>query len=282
MPRSSSPPLAKGADGDRAAPTTVRPGPFSSPPERDAADRSFSDHVVYADESGDHGLLSIDPQYPVFVLAFCVFRKDVYATRAAPRVAAFKFRHFGHDLAILHEHDIRKTKGAFRFLTDPARRGPFFDDLNRLMATAPFTLIASAIRKEPLLARSSAPDNPYHLALGFCLERLAMHLRGAGARGVTHVVFECRGAKEDAELEREFRRVCAGANALRRPLPFDIVFADKKSNSAGLQLADLVARPIGRHILAPAQPNRAFEILREKFRTSPEGKVDGWGLKVFP
>jgi len=58
--------------------------------------------------------------------------------------------------------------------------------------------------------------------------------------------------------------------------------ADKKCNSAGLQVADLVARPIGRKILAPGQPNRAYDILQRKFRRSPSGRIEGWGLKVFP
>ena len=43
-----------------------------------------SDYIVYVDESGDHGLLSIDPQYPVFVLAFCVFHKEDYRLIASP------------------------------------------------------------------------------------------------------------------------------------------------------------------------------------------------------
>jgi hypothetical protein len=33
----------------------------------------YSQYIVYVDESGDHSLQSIDPQYPVFVLAFCIF-----------------------------------------------------------------------------------------------------------------------------------------------------------------------------------------------------------------
>ena len=98
----------------------------------------------------------------------------------------------------------------------------------------------------------------------------------------THIVCERRGLKEDDQLELEFRRLCDGANALGRRLAFDIVMVDKKSNSCGLQLADLVARPIGRHVLAPGQPNRAYEILEPKLRRSPGGKVDGWGLKCFP
>ena len=38
----------------------------------------FSDYVVYVDESGDHGLKSMDKTYPIFVLAFCVFNKQQY------------------------------------------------------------------------------------------------------------------------------------------------------------------------------------------------------------
>ena len=34
----------------------------------------------------DHSLESIDPDYPVFVLSFCIFRKDEYAGRVAPAI----------------------------------------------------------------------------------------------------------------------------------------------------------------------------------------------------
>jgi len=103
-----------------------------------------------------------------------------------------------------------------------------------------------------------------------------------GVYGPGHFLFEKRGDKEDAEIELVFRRVCAGENYKGERLPFEIVMADKKCNSAGLQIADLVARPIGRKILDPKQPNRAYDILAKKFRRSPAGKLEGWGLKVFP
>lgn len=38
--------------------------------------KSFSDYIVFVDESGDHGLVSIDPEYPIFVLGFCIFNKS--------------------------------------------------------------------------------------------------------------------------------------------------------------------------------------------------------------
>ena len=63
---------------------------------------------------------------------------------------------------------------------------------------------------------------------------------------------------------------------------FEIVFANKTTNSAGLQIADLTARPIGRHELNANQPNRAWETIEPKLRRSPRDQVGGWGLKVFP
>lgn len=243
----------------------------------------FSDYIVFVDESGDHGLLTLDPSYPVFVLALCLFAKEDYASVTAPAVMRLKFKHFGHDHVILHEHEIRKAKGDFRFLTNAGLRLRFYEDLNALVDDARFTLVASAIHKARLLALRSTPDNPYHVALDFGLEQIFLHLQGLGCRsGVTHMVFEKRGAREDAELEAAFRRVCNGGNVLRRRFPFEIIMADKKCNSAGLQLADLVARPVGRHILDRAQPNRAYDILARKFRRAPDGSAQGCGLKVFP
>ncbi len=55
----------------------VEPGQAQESP-----DNRFSSFVVYVDESGDHSLESVDPNYPVFVLAFCVFHKGHYAQKA--------------------------------------------------------------------------------------------------------------------------------------------------------------------------------------------------------
>lgn len=63
---------------------------------------------------------------------------------------------------------------------------------------------------------------------------------------------------------------------------FDFHCISKKANLPGLQLADLVARPIGVHYLHPEQHNRAWEMLLPKMRTSHDGKLEGYGLKIYP
>ena len=244
---------------------------------------TYSDYVIYVDESGDHTLTAIDRDYPVFVLDFCIFRKDSYANVVAPQVQAFKFAHFGHDIVVLHEHEIRKQKPPFVFLKSRDKRDAFMDGLNRLIEQADFTIVAAAIHKERLTQRYAAPGNPYEMALTFCMERAHAFLRDRGQHMLTtHIVVERRGKREDDELELAFRRIRDGANYVGEMPGFEIIFADKKTNSAGLQLADLTARPIGRHVLDPAQPNRAWEIIEPKLRRSPAGVVRGWGLKVFP
>lgn len=242
-----------------------------------------SQYIVYVDESGDHGMDSIDPNYPVFVLAFCIFNKEDYATKISPSLQQFKFKYFGHDMVILHEYEIRKARGDFSILLNAKIRKPFMADLSQVVANASFTLIAAVIRKEALNSRYSSPGNPYHMAMAFGLERVYRFLASKGEhQKATHIVFEKRGRREDDELELEFRRVCGGANYLNKTLPFNIVFADKKTNSSGLQFADLLARPIGRAVLDPQQKNRAYEIIKTKFFSSATEKIEGWGLKCFP
>lgn len=247
----------------------------------------FSNFVVYVDESGDHGMETVDGNYPVFVLAFCVFHKRHYSEKVVPALQKFKFNHFGHDLAVLHEHEIRKEKGDFKF-QNRQHKQDFLVELTSIIEASNFILISCVIDKAQLRSKPGVPPNPYHLALGFCLETLYELLQEKNQDDkLTHVVVECRGNKEDNELELEFRRICDGANRWGKALPFDVKFADKKVNSAGLQLADLVARPIGLRVLRPDQENRAFDVLKRKFFCSGGRECVGegfenWGLKIYP
>ena len=243
---------------------------------------SYSDYIVYVDESGDHGLDNMEATYPVFVLAFCIFDKETYVRQVVPALQRIKFQHCGHDLVVLHEREMRKQSGPFRFLGDRNVRAAFMADMNRFVEEAPFIVIAAVIDKISLKARYPVPRNPYHWALEFCLERLRFHLTGLRApAGLVHVIFESRGSREDGELELEFRRL-APVDYQGSDYRFEPVFASKGTNSTGLQLADLIARPIGRHVLKPEQTNRAYEIVETKLRRSPAGEVKGWGLKCFP
>ena len=249
----------------------------------------FSDYIVYVDESGDHSLTAIDPNYPLFVLAFCIFHKRHYSEVVVPALQKFKFRHFGHDIVVLHERDIRKEKGDFNIFRSVDAHQNFLDELTTFIDESNFILVSCVIDKRKLKRPgASEADNPYHYALRHGLEQLFGFIEEKGQTDrQTHVVVERRGKKEDQELELEFRRICDGANALGQELPFSVKFASKQVNSSGLQLSDLVARPIGMHILRPEQTNRAFDVLEKKFyceggRTLVGERYEGIGLKRLP
>lgn len=240
----------------------------------------FSDFIVFADESGDHGLVTIDPDCPVFALTLCVLRKSDYANIVTPAMQRFKFNIWGHDAVVLHEHEIRKSKGPFAILlTDRALRVRFYEDLNRLIEEAPMTIFASVIDKTALRDKYARPWNPYEIASLFCMEQLHGMLSREGQQGkAIHLVFESRGKKEDAELELEFRRIAANDGHWGykwhdfSQFDFQPVFMPKSANAAGRQLADLTARLIALSRLRPGQANRAFDIIRPKLG----------GLKCFP
>jgi hypothetical protein len=188
----------------------------------------------------------------------------------------------------LHETEIRKEKGAFNIFRSREEKIKFLDELTEIIERSNFILISCVIDKRILRKQTNVEANPYHVALGFCLETLFEFLLEKKQHGLkTHVVVECRGKKEDNELELEFRRLCDGNNRLGIVLPFDILFSDKKAMSSGLQLADLVARPIGLNVLRPEQSNRAFDVLKRKFycdggRDKAGLSYEGRGLKIYP
>ncbi|OCW57319.1 DUF3800 domain-containing protein [Hoeflea olei] len=228
-------------------------------------DHDNGSFIFYADESGDHSLTSVDIKYPVFALALCGFKKETYCSRVVPNFQRFKFRYFGHDSIVLHEHEIRKQKGDFAILIDQVRRENFLADLNTCLETSPFTIFATVIHKQELKT-DFFPENPYSICLRIALQHVYLFLkRRRQSEKRTYFIFEKRGAAEDRALELEFRRIVAGENELREPFSsFFIRLADKKTNSTGMQIADLTARPLGLRVFRPDQANRAYAKIQRK------------------
>ena len=60
-------------------------------------------------------MASVDPNYPVFVLASCLIAKADYSERISPALQRLKFAYWGHDEQVLHEHEIRKPNKDYGF-----------------------------------------------------------------------------------------------------------------------------------------------------------------------
>ena len=241
-----------------------------------------SNYIVYVDESGDPNLTKVNPSFPMFVLSFCVFEKTVYAEKLVPSMIKMKFKHFGHDMVILHERDIRKQTGAFSGML---HQDLFLNELTNIIDGVDVTIIAVVIDKNALKSKYAYPYEPYTLAMTYGLERLWDFLRAHQVADdqITYVVCEARGKKEDSDLELAFRRICSGQNRNKKNYPFEVKIVSKLTNSNGLQLADLTARPIGLYVLRPEQANRTYAILAKKFWRGASGATEiGNGLKIFP
>lgn len=242
--------------------------------------QNFSDYIIFVDESGDHGLATIDPEYPVFSLVFVIIKKTDYVERIVPAFQSLKIKYWGHDQVIFHENEIRKEKGHFGVLrTNSDLRYKFIEELSAVIKDAPFQYVASVIRKDRLVQKYVTPFSPYQIGLLFCLEKaMEVILKNGQENKLCHVLIEGRGSKEDRDLELEFRRICDNQRKWGyKPtdfgrVPFQMFCIDKKSNSSGLQLADLIARPIALKILRPEQANKTHDILKEK----------NAGTKCFP
>lgn len=240
--------------------------------------------IVYLDETGDHSLELVDRDFPVFALVMLVCDSEIYSQQIVPAFCRLKFHYFGHEAVIIHSRDIRKAQGDFGFLTDAPIRKEFYEQLNQIMSTCDYRLIASVIRKQAHKERYGvSAENPYDLALKLALERLLPLLEEAKQDQI-RLIAEARGKREDNELRLSFLRTVndgteyVNADRFKR-IQFRLEFKPKAMNVIGTQMADLAAYPIARHVLDPSKPNPAYDVVREKFYVGA-----GWirGLKVFP
>lgn len=239
--------------------------------------QQFSDYIVYVDESGDHSLGNINKEYPVFVLAFCIFKKSDYL-QVIQQITDFKFKYFGHDKVVLHESDIRRKREDFNIFNRESQ-AEFMNDYWQIIDNAKFTVISCVIDKLKHKEKYETPDNPYELSMRVCIDKFRDFLKdkGVDSNVLNHIIVEKRGKNEDDDLELEFRRICED-----KRYNLKLRMASKQTNCAGLQIADLIARPIGLKIMRPEQANRGFEIVAKKLRTGMSGSYLDYGLKTLP
>ncbi|MFA6636729.1 MAG: DUF3800 domain-containing protein [Candidatus Omnitrophota bacterium] len=245
------------------------------------------DYYYFLDESGDHGLSYIDPNFPLFMLCGCLFRADHYS-EAEKKVDAFKMKFFKTKSVILHSRDIRKCEGPFQVLFDLELKKAFYDDLNDLMKTSEFIIIGSGINKEKHIKQyGKATNDPYSLSMSFMMERVAFCLHRKDKSARVHIVAESRGRKEDVQLDAYVKSIIDLGTFYVTRAKMTRIFKSfkvrpKKDNVAGLQIADLAAYPLARHILRPEEPYPSFDIIESKLDCDYKGRYDGWGLKIFP
>ena len=250
--------------------------------------------TLYIDESGDHNLQKINPDYPCFVLGGVLVDEDYHDNVITPEMNSLKKAFFNTSNVNLHLYDVKRQRGTFGRLSVESTRKRFWAEWRKLMRRWDYTVIACVIDKPAHVAKyASDADDPYDYALKVLVERLTMHLNDCDDTG--RIVAEARRRDLDSRLSRVYKRfenhgTRAGTDqsvAYVQPNEIQarvsgIELRTKVDNVAGLQLADFLMNPIGRHVLGK-RDGPGWLIAEKKFRRNPEnGEYDGWGLIELP
>ena len=77
--------------------------------------------LAFFDECGDHSLVKIDPDFPLFVLALVVVERAAYRDTILPEMNRLKLGYWNHEGINLHSRDIRVAAGPFNILLNAER-----------------------------------------------------------------------------------------------------------------------------------------------------------------
>jgi predicted RNA-binding protein YlxR (DUF448 family) len=190
------------------------------------------------------------------------------------------------------------ARKAFSVLRDETKRAQFDADLLRVIQAAEFRVIAVVIDKAALRAAyGDVAAHPYHLGLGFVLQRFAGYLNHINRVG--DVMAEARGGVEDRLLKESYTRVyergvwVTPAKHFQSALTSrELKLKQKSANISGLQLADLLGHPAKMWVLRryglvnedlASFGQRLMEIVESKFnRQLYNNKLDGYGIVLYP
>ena len=234
-----------------------------------ASELEQSRYIIFADESGDHGL-NRTSHSRAFVIAFAIFRRDIYEAIAVPALQHFKRRYLGSEFVPLHEREIRTGDGYFRQIPGPAAREAALNHLRLLLQYLPYSIVAVGIDKDRFTPNPDHPGSPYHRRF---LETLVASLRTmpdiSTAMPPTEIVADSRGKKEDEQLRMLVNTGTDSDDPALARFQFRIRFTSKSDIEVGVELADLIANPISRQVLNQQHPIVPFRLLEPKFLRHP-------------
>jgi len=257
---------------------------------------------MYIDEVGNHDL-DADRGHPnerYLSLTGIILELEYVRTTVAPQVEGLKQRHFDShpdEPVVLHRRELVRKDPPFHALRDPSIHAAFDHDLLRLARELDYLAITAVIDKWEHLSRYGEwTYNPYHYCMEVLVERFALHLRRLG--GVGDVMAESRGSREDRLLKEAFTGIYEQGTLYLQAQTFksrltsrQLKVKPKSANVAGLQLADLLAYPGFKVVLARRQQQAlpgtfsgqlGAVLEASKFCRSPQGKINGWGTKWLP
>lgn len=240
------------------------------------------EYIAFIDESGDAVLSPIDPQFPILVLAICIFRRSDYRTSVIPRLRELKLAYFGRSDIVLHEREIRQRRGVFTSIGSEATRIAFMNDLTQTLDELPFTVIAVAADKLGVVAQRGASVDLYQECVRRGLSNAYEYLSNRIEQPLPlQVIVESRGRSEDRKLKSEFDAFQYPPSEPMADSGFVLSFETKRTGEVGLEVADLIAYPVARHVLGRPQTHNPFGLVQSKMFRGPQQQLAGYGLTII-
>lgn len=241
-------------------------------------------YYLFLDECGDQNLANFDPSFPIFTLCGIVLSEEQLQILSS-QINDLKKVFWGDKKIILHSRDIRKCQNGFELFFNLETKQSFYERINEILGQDIYTIICCAILKEPYIRQYGKLNDVYGQSLSFIMERTVFYLDGVKKSNIElTTIIEKRGKKEDSSLLAYYNslidRGTYWVTADRIKSYFkNFQMKAKQDNIIGLQIADLIAYPITRHILDKNAVNLSFDIIKRNIYTKGD-KL--YGMKVFP
>jgi hypothetical protein len=243
---------------------------------------------MFLDESGNHDLnpAKINPDYPIFVLGGVIVDRAYLRNTIEPDMRQFKIRHFGREDVVLHTVDMGAGRGSYGFLANETKRTAYYADLNALLQSWDYGVVVCVFEKARFIAQHPQPGDPYHYGLEILVERFCQELGSAEDAGF--ICAEKRNPGLDRDLLAAWENLRSSgtgntrASEINRKI-VDLSLKEKSLNIAGLQLADLVITPVGRHVaMRESVQNQVQWTVVERKLLRMAGSYVGQGLIIQP
>lgn len=257
---------------------------------------------LYIDESGDHVFQKTDETSHRFLCLLGVWFQNPDYLVFHDQMESLKQKYFHHhpdQPVILHREDIINARKSFKAFQNEEIRQEFDNSLLSIIHNANFSMVAVVIDKASLRTLfGDSAAHPYHLGLGFLLQRYTGFLNHINRIG--DVMAETRGKEEDLLLEQSYNRVfehgiwgITSAASFQSALSSkQIKMRSKSANISGLQLADIFAHPVKTWVLnhyGIIDSNQSLfaqtllDIGKEKFNSQLyTKKIQGYGYVLYP
>lgn len=242
-------------------------------------------YTLFIDESGDPNLEKFDKTFPLFTLCG-VLIPDKKLQWLEKEIKSLKRELWDSEDIIFHSREIRNCSKAFVNLLDSQIKGRFYSRINEILGKEDvYVIVCCCILKEPFVERFNTGEDVYGLSLKYLIERAIFHIDDCTeGKAKLRIIVERRNPKQNNMLLKYYNGLRVnGTKWITSERLVDRIkgfnFEYKRDNIIGLQVADLIAYPIGRQVLNPERHNPAFEIIAKNIYTYKGAKL---GLKIIP